>query len=901
MSGRFPAVPPPAPPGEPVAHGGAPYPYVESPPVGPPPLEEGVDWRRYGAVLWRYKWLILLLTVLGTALGGLAANRLVAPEYEAEVTVWIESISGGEADQGPIRPSELLEAQAWTELLRSYVVLDHVVRDLRLYLSAAEPADSTALAGFRLGERFLPGRYRLEIGPGGETLGLFGASGRPIQRTSVGDSIGQQLGFLWAPSSEVLGADRTIEFTVANPRDVASDLAKDLETRMDLSGNFLRLSLIGRDPERVAALLNAVAERYLEVAGDLKSAKLLELTKILDQQLAYAANQLRAAEVALEGHRVQTITLPSEPATPIVPAFASYFDLKVEREQLRRDRQAVERVLAQAPDSGLSVEALEVVPAVQGSSELTAALGELTSKRAELRALRYTYTDEYPPVRELAGEVEVLARRAIPSLAARLVGELAAREQELERLIGSASGELGEVPPRAIEEARLERRVEMATSLYTTLRERYEAARLAAASSIPDIRILDAAVPPQRPDNEQEVPRYILLAFLASLGIAALGAVLLDRLDYRLRYPHQVTHTLGLPILGTVPHVPGRSGPAAASSHQVIEAFRMIRLNVLHAYGSAGPMVIAVTSPASEEGKSFVTANLALAFGTLGHRTLVIDGDVRRGRLHRFLGGTRKPGLTDYLAGTATIERIVQKTLNGSLHRIGCGSRRQDGPELLHSASMAALFAQLRSGYDVVLVDTPPLAAGVDPFLFGTLTGNLLLVLRTGSTNRELAETKLDMLDHFPIRVLGAVLNDVPGKGRYSYYSHYGYLPGYQVFDEEQPPQAQSRMTDVSDVSVAEMDEPPSASDSSGSEPQGEEQDPRHDETERRPRGLTAGSNPRAQPAPAPKPNPGHSAAESSPGSAHESGSSNPGPEPGARHFELYREHQRRHQVRYWR
>jgi succinoglycan biosynthesis transport protein ExoP len=921
MPGRLPPVPQAPPPAERVPSDAAPDPYVES-----PPLEEGIDWRRYLAAAWRYKWLILLVTALGSGLGGLAVKWLVAPQYEAKATIWIESISRQEAERGPIRSSELLRAQAWEELLRSYVVLDPVVREMRLYLRALSAADSTALAGFGLGERFLPGRYRLAIDPGGEAFGLFDASGRLMQRGSAGDSVGQQLGFLWAPSSELLGADRTIEFSVDNPRDVANRLAKELESRMDLSGNFLRLALTGDDPQRVAAVLNAVADRYVEVAGELKSAKLRELTNILDEQLDYAAEDLRRAEAALEGHRVRTITLPSEPATPIVPglaatrdpAFANYFDLKVEREQLRRDREAVERPLMQAPDSGLSVEALEVVPAVRGSSDLAAALSELTGKRAELRALRYTYTDEYPPVRELAAEVETLARSTIPSLAAALVGELSAREQELERLIGSASGELGQVPPRAIEEARLERRVEIATNLYTTLRERYEAQRLAAASSMPDVRVLDPAIPPRRPTNEKDRPRYMLLAFLASLGMAVTGALLLDRLDYRLRYPQQVTHALGLPILGTVPHVEGQSGPAAASSHQVVESFRMIRLNVLHAYGSAGPLVVAVTSPASEEGKSFVTANLALAFGTLGHRTLVIDGDVRRGRLHRFLGGTRKPGLTDYLAGTATIERIVQRTLNGSLHRIGCGSRRQDGPELLHSATMATLFSQLRSRYDVVLVDTPPLAAGADPFIFGTLTGNLLLVLRTGSTNRELAEAKLDVLDHFPIRVLGAVLNDVPAKGRYSYYSHYSYLPAYQVFDEESPAEVGSRLRHVSDAAVAEANQPEPESGSGDNGLHGQEENPAPDEAQSQLPGLTLESNPRPQPRSAGNPgrpppqsnphgkpraagNPGHSPPQSNRGARSETGSKNAPPESENPEFEVYREHQRRNQVRYWR
>ena len=111
----------------------------------------------------------------------------------------------------------------------------------------------------------------------------------------------------------------------------------------------------------------------------------------------------------------------------------------------------------------------------------------------------------------------------------------------------------------------------------------------------------------------------------------------------------------------------------------------------------------------------------------------------------------------------------------------------QNAPELLQSASMSSLIARLRSDYDVILIDSPPLAAGIDPLVLATLAGNLLLVLRTGSTDRELLEAKLDMLAPLPIRLLGAVLNGVQAKGSYRYYSYYySYLPGYETQDEQE-------------------------------------------------------------------------------------------------------------------
>jgi tyrosine-protein kinase Etk/Wzc len=194
--------------------------------------------------------------------------------------------------------------------------------------------------------------------------------------------------------------------------------------------------------------------------------------------------------------------------------------------------------------------------------------------------------------------------------------------------------------------------------------------------------------------------------------------------------------------------------------------------------------MVTITSPGPGEGKSFVASNLALAFADAGHRTLLIDGDVRRGELHRLLDAKRKPGLTDYLQGTVPREDIIQTTRFASLWFVGGGTRMHSAPELLSSPGLAQLLLAFRSSYDVILVDSPPLGAGVDPFVLGTATGSLLLVMRTGVTDKELAEAKLDMLDRLPVRVLGAILNDVQPGGAYRYYGYQYYVEGYETQEE---------------------------------------------------------------------------------------------------------------------
>jgi tyrosine-protein kinase Etk/Wzc len=276
--------------------------------------------------------------------------------------------------------------------------------------------------------------------------------------------------------------------------------------------------------------------------------------------------------------------------------------------------------------------------------------------------------------------------------------------------------------------------------------------------------------------------RLIVMGFAAGLGLGLAGAVVADRMDPRMRYPTQVTRQMGLTILGVLPHVQDRgAGPDDEHVTQVIEAMRTIRLNLTHVYGPAGPIVVTITSPGIGDGKSLVSANLALAYAEAGYRTLLIDGDARRGALHRALRASRKPGLTDVLAGQVSLEAVTQTTTWPSLDFIGAGSRFRDSPELLASPAMAELIGRVRNRHQVILIDSPPLGSGVDPYTLGAVTGSVLLVLRTGTTNLEYARTKLGAFDYLPIRLLGAIVNDLRPGGGYQYYS---YLSGYSTSDE---------------------------------------------------------------------------------------------------------------------
>src|SRR5438093_3646506 len=758
-----------------------------SPPHMPaiPEEDSGPDWRRIWSALLRFKWVVLLMVLLGLS-GAFAATRVMRPVYRAQANVWVDVPSrrgeGASDTRGPIRQGALLDADDWVELMRSYIVLDQVVRDLRLYITVKRPADRPRFAGFSVGDVFRPGDYKLSVSDDGRSYTLASDDGVELDRGSVGDSVGRRLGFHWLPAPGTLPSGHTVEFSLATPRDASLRLGEELDGRMDLNGNFLAVELRGTNPVMISNILNGVTQRYVEVADQLKREKLTELTKILENQLTTAQQNLDQAEGALRNVRTRNITLPSEQpngggavAESRDPVKATFFDMQGERDQLRRDRESLARFLA---DSALPMDALSTIGAVQHAPELSNALKELSDKQAQLRTYRYHYSDAYPPLQRLVREVAELQQRTIPTLARDLVAQLAARESELSRQVDAASVDLRGIPGRTIDEIRLRRNAQLKEQTYTALQQRYDQSRLAAEATVPDVRILDPAIVPQRPIKNTK-PRLLFMGFVLGLGLGVVGAIVLDRVDPRVRYPEQVSRDLGLPILGAVPHLRTKE-PA-----EVVEALRGVRLNAAHEYGP-GPVVITVTSPEPGDGKSFVSANLALTFADGGQRTLLIDGDIRRGVLHRRFKGNRQPGLVDFLLGQARREQIVQQTAYPRLSIIGCGTRTQRAPEVLGSPAMNELFSDLREQYDVIVVDSPPLTAGVDPFILGTVTGALLVVLRTGHSHRGVTGAKLEVLDRLPIRLLGAVLNDVPRGAAYGYYAYYSYyLPGYEAVEED--------------------------------------------------------------------------------------------------------------------
>ncbi|WP_438393104.1 polysaccharide biosynthesis tyrosine autokinase [Caballeronia sp. DA-9] len=219
-----------------------------------------------------------------------------------------------------------------------------------------------------------------------------------------------------------------------------------------------------------------------------------------------------------------------------------------------------------------------------------------------------------------------------------------------------------------------------------------------------------------------------------------------------------------------------------------IEGLRGLRATLQFALVDAPNRVIAITSPAPSDGKSFLAANLAALLAESGKRVLLIDADLRRGRLAHYLGKSSNGGLTELLSGQTDFEMAARETGVNGLHFIGSGAHPPNPSEILTSSRFASLLQAFEKQFDLVIVDTPPLLAVPDAAVIASLAGSTVLVMRSGAHSEKNIADALKKLKRARARIVGGVLNAMPAKsggrkGTYDYAYAYTYSSDPAVVD----------------------------------------------------------------------------------------------------------------------
>ncbi len=227
----------------------------------------------------------------------------------------------------------------------------------------------------------------------------------------------------------------------------------------------------------------------------------------------------------------------------------------------------------------------------------------------------------------------------------------------------------------------------------------------------------------------------------------------------------------------------------------VTEAYRALRTSLRFSRMGEPPKSVVITSPLPRDGKSTTAANLAIALAQQGSKTMLIDGDLRRGVLATMFGQPSKPGLSNVLVGDMPLRdalRQIEVAEGTYLHVLVAGSRAPNPAELIGSQRMEELLRRLEEHYDVVIVDTAPLNLVTDGAILGAHAGGVILITRAAATDRRAIRYASDQLRRVGAHVLGTVLNDVSHSRDGYYGSGYGSYYGYYRSYHEEPGKAKA-------------------------------------------------------------------------------------------------------------
>ena len=563
---------------------------------------------------------------------------------------------------------------------------------------------------------------------------------------------------------------------------------------------LVKVSFRTHDPDLAERIPNTLAMIYIVADLESKSGSARQSMAFLSEQADKLKSQLADSEKELQQYRESQKIVVTKGLT-LSEATRKLENLTTSLEDARRRRHEAEQVFNQvtAAARGQSPEALESLPVLQKDSVLQR-LKE-TEVEAERRASEASkrYGPEHPRIVSVQSDLKI-ARDAVR----RQVG--AAAETVAKEFENAKSNEasIAQAQSRATVEAqvfnraefplsRLERNVESNRRLYEAFLQRANETRIGDIQQ-PIARIVDLARKPAAPSGPDE-RRIVMLAILGALFFGIGVALFLTLLDKGIKTGLDLESRLEIKAVGVLPRM--KSAPNTPLDRMVVddnsntfsENIRTIRSDVQLSTLDSPHKTILVTSTIPGEGKTTVACNLAFAFAQV-KKTLLIEADMRRPKVARALKlESNKPGLSEFVSGDIGIEQCVHPVDDTGLFVLQSGKVPLNPLEMLSSHRFADAMESLKSMFEVIVIDSPPIELVSDSMVLSRFATAVLFVVKADETPFPLARQSLIRLRRVGAPVLGAVLNhfDVEKAHRYYgdyssfgseyYYRNYGYRP----------------------------------------------------------------------------------------------------------------------------
>ncbi|HEX2867872.1 MAG TPA: polysaccharide biosynthesis tyrosine autokinase [Ignavibacteriales bacterium] len=356
--------------------------------------------------------------------------------------------------------------------------------------------------------------------------------------------------------------------------------------------------------------------------------------------------------------------------------------------------------------------------------------------------------------------------------------------QELKGIVGNYEKKFNSLPAATIEYARRERERAALEKLYLLVEEKYQEAMINEQSQPGNVLIVDPGRIPDKPAKPNR-PLIVLIGLVLGVGMGVGFAFVRNYFDNTVKTPEDIERR-NINVLAWIPKIEGL-GPGGNKDLEFIvarkpdsipaEAYRALRTRVQFSkFENDGIKTILVTSSAPSEGKTTTAVNLAGSFAQANKKTIIIDSDLRKPRLHNVFKAERYPGFTDYVFGEAEFDQIIRKSDVNNLYFATAGTIPPNPSELLGSAHFDDFMKRLKSEFDMIIVDSPPIIAVTDSEILSRKVDASILVVSAEKTEVDLMTKSIELLKHEANTFIGVLLNNFSYRAGYgSYYKYYYY------------------------------------------------------------------------------------------------------------------------------
>jgi len=555
---------------------------------------------------------------------------------------------------------------------------------------------------------------------------------------------------------------------------------------------IVNISYVSTKPEFAALIANSVAKAYIEQNLEMRMTSSRYSIEWMTKKAEEEKDKVQRSERALQDYIRANNIVTIQDKVALTPDKLNEINSQLIRSETKRKE--MESLYNQVKNISVNnLRNAETIPAIASEQTIQSLRSQILKAEQNTEELSKKYGRKHPALLKAEDELKGLQqkrdqeiKRVITSIKNEY--ELAkSNETNLSRMLSSTKSEALSLNEKFIEYGVLSRDVETNRQLYDALIKRIKEQSVTEEIKTVNVWVVEKAEKPGSPVKPRKALN-ILLGLLIGLGGGIGLAFFIEYLDNTIKSPEEVEAKLGVPVLGVVPLM--ESGEE--NIEEIIqrepqsvfaESYKTIRTAVLLSSADKPPKNILITSMGPEEGKTVTSVNLAMTIARSGYSVLLVDGDLRKPRIHTVFGLNNLSGLSTYLVGTSTdIETIFKKPVM-NLSILPSGPIPPNPSELLGSKRMLQLLRILDEKFDIIIWDSPPLMSVTDSVILSKILDGTIIVTKAGKTTYEIASRGLKYLSgrresDVEFRILGIVINFFNlKKSDHYYYQYYQYSP----------------------------------------------------------------------------------------------------------------------------